>query len=115
MRVPAHDRAMVRVRQVAGRSLALRSVAMTDHDAELDAIVAMLTAAGHIIVVERPDGDTDYQLTETGIRVARQLAMSSEADQDALLAALLDAQAYERGPPLAGRAPQLAALLDWPA
>lgn len=61
---------------------------MTDHDAELDAIVMMLTEAGHPIVHERPDGGVDYQLTPEGAQVARQLAMSS-ADQDALYESLL--------------------------
>ena len=65
---------------------------MPDHDAELDALAAQLKAAGYIVIVTRPDGGVAYQLTAEGTRVARQLAMSSEDAQDALLAGLLDAQ-----------------------
>jgi hypothetical protein len=64
---------------------------MTDHETEWDVIDAQLSEAGHLIVVRRPDGGTGYQLTDAGAQVARQLAMSSEAGQDALLEALLDA------------------------
>lgn len=49
------------------------------------------TSAGYIVIVTRPDGRTAYQLTAEGARVARQLAMSGEDAQDALLAGLLDA------------------------
>jgi len=36
------------------------------------------------------DGIVEYQLTPEGARVARQLAMSDEEGQDALMAALLE-------------------------
>jgi hypothetical protein len=49
--------------------------------------VAPLTESGYLIVVQRPDGGEAYQLTETGARVARQLAMSTEDEQDVLLGA----------------------------
>ena len=49
------------------------------------------TAAGYLVISTRPDGGVDYALTPEGARVARQLAMSSEEDQDVLLEALLDA------------------------
>jgi hypothetical protein len=43
------------------------------------------------------------RLTPGGERVARQLAMAGEDDQDALLAALLDdAEAWKEGRPLRG-------------
>ena len=60
-----------------------------DHDAELDALAAQLEAAGYLVVIPRPDYGVDYQLTPDGARVARQLAMSDEAGQDALMATLL--------------------------
>jgi len=63
---------------------------MTDPSAVFDAIAAILTEAGYLIVVEGPDGGTDYQLTEAGAQIARQLPISTEADQAALLEALLD-------------------------
>ena len=64
---------------------------MPDHDAELDALAAELEAAGYLVISTRPDGGVDYTLTPEGASVARQLAMSSEDDQEVLLEALLDA------------------------
>ncbi len=54
---------------------------MTDHDAEADAIVAVLEAAGLIAVEVRADGEESYVLTPDGERVARQLAMSRVASR----------------------------------
>ena len=62
-----------------------------DHDAELDALAAQLESAGFLKTTSLPDGTVEYQLTPDGASVARQLAMSEEDGQDALLAALLDA------------------------
>jgi hypothetical protein len=64
---------------------------MTNHDVDLDAIIALLAEAGYLIIRRRPDGGEAYQLTQTGARVARQLTMSPEVEQDALLEALLGA------------------------
>ena len=66
---------------------------MTDQDADLDEVGAPLTEAGYLIVMRRPVGGQAYQLTEAGARVARLLAMSTEDEQDALLAALLGRRA----------------------
>jgi hypothetical protein len=60
-----------------------------DREQKMDALAAQLEAAGLLRILERPDGGTDYQLTDDGVRVARQLAMSDEAGQDALMEALL--------------------------
>lgn len=62
-----------------------------DPDAEFDTMAAQLEAASLLTVITLPDGIVEYQLTPEGARVARQLAMSDEAGQDALLAALLGA------------------------
>jgi hypothetical protein len=64
---------------------------MPDHDAEPDALAAELETAGYLVISTRPDGGVDYMLTPEGARVARQLAMCSEENQDVLLEALLDA------------------------
>ena len=37
-----------------------------DHSAELDALAAQLEAAGYLIVIQRPDGGVEYQLTSEG-------------------------------------------------
>ena len=51
---------------------------MTDHDAELDAIIEGAQAAGLIEVYTDDDGDEAMRLTPDGERVARQLAMTDE-------------------------------------
>ena len=60
-----------------------------DHDAELDAILEQVEAAGLIEVYIGEDGQPAMRLTLEGVRVARQLAMLGEDGQDALMAALL--------------------------
>ena len=62
---------------------------MTDHDAELDALAQQLVTAGLLELFTDADGDEAMRLTPEGEKVARQLAMSDEDDQDALLAGLL--------------------------
>mgnify|MGYP001816741948 CR=1 FL=1 len=58
---------------------------MTDQDAEMDAIVAELEAAGPVTVEVRPDEGEGYVLTPQGEQSARQMAMSSEDDAATLL------------------------------
>ncbi len=48
---------------------------MRDHDAELDAIVALLSQAGMVEVYVNEDGKPTMRLTPTGERVARPMAM----------------------------------------
>jgi hypothetical protein len=60
---------------------------MTDHDAEMDALVKQLVTAGLIEVFTDDDGDEAMRLTPDGEKVARQLALG--ADEDARLEALL--------------------------
>jgi hypothetical protein len=70
---------------------------MTDHDAEMDALVQGLVTAGLIETFTdddgdeamrlTPEGDEAMRLTPEGEKVARQLALG--ADEDALLEALL--------------------------
>lgn len=63
---------------------------MTDHDAELDAILRAVEAAGLVETYVGDDGRPIMRLTPDGERVARQLAMTDEDAQDALMAALLE-------------------------
>ena len=65
-----------------------------DHDAELDAIVAMLASAG-LLIETTEDGRPALQLTPKGAQVATQMAMGHEDDAAALLDALLDAAEAE--------------------
>jgi hypothetical protein len=58
---------------------------MPDHDAEIDAMMEQLVTAGLIEVFTDDGGDQAMRLTPEGERVARQLAMSDDDDQDALL------------------------------
>lgn len=58
---------------------------MTDRDAELDAIIDQVEAAGLVEVYTDDDGRQAMRLTPNGERVARQLAMLGEDGQDALL------------------------------
>ena len=62
---------------------------MSDHDAELDEIVAMLESAG-LLVETTEDGKPALQLTAKGAQVATQMAMGHEDDAATLLDALLD-------------------------
>jgi hypothetical protein len=55
----------------------------------MDALVQQLVEAGPIETYTDDDGDEAMRLTPEGDRVARQLAMSDDNDQDALIAALL--------------------------
>ncbi len=63
---------------------------VTDHIAETDAIVAELERAGLITVTQREDGEPIYTLTPEGGQVSRQLAMTDDAGQGALMAGLLE-------------------------
>ena len=81
------DRRGVPVEEGRGPRAALTT---EDHEAELDEMVAMLESAG-LLIQTTEDGKPALQLTPNGAQVARQLAMSREAGQDALLEALLDA------------------------
>ena len=62
---------------------------MSDDDAELDAILEQIEAAGLVEQYVDDDGKQAMRLTPEGLRVARQLAMLGEDGQDALMAALL--------------------------
>ena len=62
-----------------------------DHDAELDAILEQVETAGLVEQFIDEHGRPAMRLTPEGVRVARQLAMTDEAGQDALLEALLGA------------------------
>jgi hypothetical protein len=62
---------------------------MTDHDAQMDAILEPLEAAGLVEVYVKADGKQAMRLTGDGERLARQMAMSE--DPDAVLEALLEA------------------------
>ncbi len=55
---------------------------MTDHDAEMDALVQQLVTAG-LIETFTDDDEEAMHLTPDGEKVARQLALG--ADEDALL------------------------------
>jgi hypothetical protein len=61
---------------------------MTDHDAEMDALVQQLVTAGLIETFTDDDGDEAMRPTPDGEKVARQLALG--ADEDALVEALLE-------------------------
>lgn len=60
-----------------------------DHDAELDALVEQLEAAGLVERYRKPDGKTWYRLTPKGTQVGRSLALDQEAGE-AVFDALLD-------------------------
>ena len=60
-----------------------------DREAQYDALVAELTQAGLVEEYTTEDGQPGVRLTPEGEKVARQLAMTDEAGQDALMAALL--------------------------
>jgi DNA-binding MarR family transcriptional regulator len=62
---------------------------MTDHDAELDAILDRVEAAGLVEVYSDEDGKRPMRLTPEGERVACQLVMLGEDGQDELMAGLL--------------------------
>ena len=61
------------------------------HDAELDAILEQVEAAGLVEQYLDEEGQQAMRLTPDGVRVARQLAMVGEDGQDELMAALLEA------------------------
>ena len=63
---------------------------MTDHDAELDAILEGAEKAGIVEVYIDDEGQQIMRLTPKGEQVARQLAMTDEDGQDALMGALLE-------------------------
>jgi hypothetical protein len=65
---------------------------MTDHDAEADAIVAELQAAGMVTIGTDADGHETWTLTPQGEQIALQMSMSSEDDAATLMTALLEAQ-----------------------
>jgi hypothetical protein len=64
---------------------------MTDHDAEMDAIVEELQRAGFVVIGTDAEGEETWTLTPAGEQIALQLSMSSEDDAAALLEALLEA------------------------
>lgn len=63
---------------------------MTDPDAELDTIVAMLGDAGRIVSYVDDEGQNSMRLTERGAQMGRALAVAGD-DAESVLAALLDA------------------------
>jgi hypothetical protein len=70
---------------------------MTDHDAETDAIVAELEAAGILAVTTEADGTVTYALTREGKAIGRQLAMTQGEDARlAVLNELLDGADWAR-------------------
>jgi len=69
---------------------------MPDHEAQWDALTKQLVTAGPLELFTDHDGDEAMRLTPEGARVARQLAMSDEGDQDALLAGLLGIETKPR-------------------
>jgi DNA-binding MarR family transcriptional regulator len=66
-----------------------------DRDDQFDAMVEMLEQAGLVETYVDSDGRGAMRLTAEGERVARQMAMSSEDEQDLLLAALVEAAEEE--------------------
>ena len=65
-------------------------LAMSDHDAETDAIVAMLEQAGLVEQHVDPDGKPVMRLTKKGEQLGRSMALAGEeADADAVLEALV--------------------------
>lgn len=60
-----------------------------DHDAELDAILEQVEAAGLVEQYVDEQGKQAMRLTPDGERVARQLAMTDDDGQTALMEALL--------------------------
>ena len=58
--------------------------------AALDGILAKLTDAGLLEMFTDEDDRPAMRLTEQGVQVARQMAMSGDVDAEAVLAALLD-------------------------
>ena len=66
---------------------------MTDHDAELIAIVAMLSEAGLVEQYTNEDGKEALRLTPKGAQLGRAMAIGGEdVDAEAILDALLDAK-----------------------
>ena len=53
---------------------------MADHDAEMDAIVTMLSKADMVEEYVNEDGKRAMRLTADGERVARQMALSDDPD-----------------------------------
>jgi DNA-binding MarR family transcriptional regulator len=68
---------------------------MSDRDAELDAMLDVLEQAGLVESYIDEEGKDAMRLTVEGAKVARQMALSSEDDQEALLAALVEAAEEE--------------------
>ena len=62
---------------------------MTDADAEYTALVEQLTEAGLVEEYVTDDDQPGVRLTSEGEKVARQLALTDDAGQDALMNALL--------------------------
>ena len=63
---------------------------MTDHDAELDAILEGAQKARIVEVYTDDEGQQVMRLTPKGEQVARQLAMTDEDGKGALMGALLE-------------------------
>lgn len=68
---------------------------MSHRDAELDAMLDVLEQAGLVESYIDEEGKDAMRLTVEGAKVARQMALSSEDDQGALLAALVEAAEEE--------------------
>ena len=62
------------------------------NDAYLDAMLELLDGAGLVEQYVNEDGKEAMRLTAEGEKVARQIPFSSEDEQDALLAALVEAR-----------------------
>ena len=66
---------------------------MTDPDAELDAIVAMLSEAGLVEQYTNEDGKPALRLTPKGAQLGRAMAVAGDdAEAEVVLDALLDAR-----------------------
>jgi DNA-binding MarR family transcriptional regulator len=63
---------------------------MSDHDAELDAILEGAEKAGLVEVYVDAEGQRIMRLTPKGEQVARQLTTTDEDGQDAVVEALLE-------------------------
>lgn len=68
---------------------------VTDRDVAFDEMRDVLEGAGLVETYVDQDGMDAMRLTANGTRLARQIAMSSEDEQDALLAALVEATAKD--------------------
>jgi hypothetical protein len=82
-------------------------------DAEMDAILNELEGAGLVETFADDEGRPSMRLTEQGVQIARQMALSGDEDAQVLLDALLDGarqtkRPAPRGTDLLGKANQQA-------